>query len=304
MAGSDPGQQQKLDDFGSDTAVAESPEEREVDTESIQDGDAVTESMQEGANVPVPPRCLSFEIRGPFAHFRRIEGNTVKQTYRLIPRTTLAGMVAAVLGLPRDSYYELFGPETSAVAIEPTRRLRTMSLPQLTLTTTNNNDTIGLETHGSASTVKITIPRPEAARQQHNYEVLADPGYRVDLWIQDEPHYDMLRECLQHGRSHYTPSLGLSEHLAEVEFIGEFEPEVVEGDTLSVVSAVPDAIDDVVVEAGVNWSVERSPAFMEAQARGRVTTGFRSYAFRTDGGPLTIRHPDAAIVDDRVVMFG
>jgi len=48
-----------------------------------------------------PKRCLSFTIRGPWGHFRRIEGNIVKQTYRIIPRTTVAGLLAAVVGIER-----------------------------------------------------------------------------------------------------------------------------------------------------------------------------------------------------------
>jgi CRISPR-associated protein Cas5h len=266
-------------------------------------GQPAEEVTEGGGSTAVPPRCLSFEIRGPFAHFRRVEGNVVKQTYRLMPRTTLAGMIAAMLGLPRDSYYQLFGPETSSVAIQPLGGLRTMNLPELTLTTTNNNDTMGLESHGSRSTVKITIPRPEAARQQHNYEVLVDPEYRVDIWLADEEHYAMLRKYLRDGYSHYTPSLGLSEHLAEVEFIGEYQPTGVSSDVVNVDSAVPSAIDNIVAEPGIQWSVERSPAFMEARDRGRVTTGFQSYAFRPDGGKLTVRDVEPAHLDGRTVLF-
>jgi CRISPR-associated Cas5-like protein len=46
-----------------------------------------------------PNRCLSFTVRGPWGHFRRIEGNIVKQTYRIIPRTTVAGLWPPLLAL-------------------------------------------------------------------------------------------------------------------------------------------------------------------------------------------------------------
>ncbi len=42
--------------------------------------------------------CLSFTVEGPWAHFRRIDATTEKLTYRVIPRTTVAGLIAAVLG--------------------------------------------------------------------------------------------------------------------------------------------------------------------------------------------------------------
>ena len=47
--------------------------------------------------------CLSFTVEGPWAHFRRIDATTEKLTYRVMPRTTVAGLLAAVLGEPRDS---------------------------------------------------------------------------------------------------------------------------------------------------------------------------------------------------------
>ena len=50
-----------------------------------------------------PDRCLSFTVSGPWGHFRRVEGNIVKQTYQVIPRTTVAGLVAAMLGIDRKS---------------------------------------------------------------------------------------------------------------------------------------------------------------------------------------------------------
>jgi CRISPR-associated protein Cas5h len=65
----------------------------------------------------VGERAVSFTVRGEWAHFRRVEANRTKMTYRLPPRTTVAGMVAAISGYDRDSYYDLFGSEESAIAI-------------------------------------------------------------------------------------------------------------------------------------------------------------------------------------------
>ena len=55
----------------------------------------------DGGSGESPDRCLSLTVRGPWGHFRRIEGNVVKQTYRIIPRTTVAGLLAAVLGIEK-----------------------------------------------------------------------------------------------------------------------------------------------------------------------------------------------------------
>lgn len=245
-------------------------------------------------------RCLSFEIRGPWAHFRRVEGNIVKQTYRLIPRTTVAGFVAAILGLDRDSYYEAFAPEASRMAIEPVAELRTMNLPQNTLSTAKEH----LNTVPRSGHARISLPDTTELRQQHNYEVLVEPAYRIDLVLADETLYRDLRARLEDGTSHYVPSLGLSEHLADVAYMGEFEVEPVgEQDEVRVDSAVVGVVDSVVLEAGVPCKLERSPGYMEATNSGRTTTGFVSYAFSPEAKSLRVRDVETHSVGGRTVMF-
>lgn len=247
-----------------------------------------------------PRHCLSFTVRGPWGHFRRVEGNIVKQTYRIIPRTTVAGLLAAVLGIGRDEYYELFAPDASAVAIEPVGELRTLNMPMNTLSTANE-DLTSLNPRGSVS---VKLPNPSKLRQQHNYEVLVEPAYRIDVALSNEKTYARLRTALAAGKSHYVPSLGLSEHLAEIDYHGEFAIEPGPSDeVVSVDSAVPNAVDAVVPSVETRCQVEESPAFMETSDGGRTTTSFTAYAYNPDGGPLSVRGVDAASVDGRTVVF-
>lgn len=247
-----------------------------------------------------PERCLSFTVRGPWGHFRRIEGNIVKQTYRVIPRTTIAGLVAAMLGLDRDSYYERFGPDNSHVAIEPAAQLRTMKIPMNTLSTAAS-DLSSLNPRGKLS---IKLPDPSKPRQQHNYEVLVDPAYRIDIALDHDETYRRLRDRLESGESYYTPSLGLSEYLATIEYHGEFDVEM--SDTTSPVeidSTVPDAVDSVRPQPGQRYQIERTPAYMTSDDDGRTTTGFVSYAYNPDAGPLTVDDVEPCRVDGRTVVF-
>jgi CRISPR-associated protein Cas5h len=245
-------------------------------------------------------RCLSLTVRGPWGHFRRIEGNVVKQTYRIIPRTTVAGLLAAVLGIERDGYYELFGPDRSAIAIEPTREIRTINMPMNTLSTADGN----LRSLNGRGKISVKLPDPTTLRQQHNYEVLVDPAYRIDVALADDERYRELRETLEAGKSHYVPSLGLSEHLAEIDYHGEFSIEQgPESETVTVDSAVPDAVENVVLDAGTRCQVEESPAFMTTDPGGRTTTAFTAYTYNPDAGPLSVRNVDPAQVDGRTVVF-
>lgn len=48
---------------------------------------------------------LAFDLVGKMAHFRKYYANNTALSFSLPPRTTLMGVLAAVLGLPRDTYY-------------------------------------------------------------------------------------------------------------------------------------------------------------------------------------------------------
>lgn len=246
-----------------------------------------------------PERCLSFTVSGPWGHFRRIEGNIVKQTYRVIPRTTVAGLIGAIVGIQRDGYYRQFRRDRSAIAIEPLGNLRTINLPVNALSTAEGD----LQSLNPYGTISIKLPDPSHNRQQHNYELLVDPAYRIDVSL-DGKVYERLKTKLEAGRSHYVPSLGLSEHLANIEFHGEFSVESQSGQAQSAVqSIVPGHTENVVPASGTRWHLEKSPAFMRADEKGRTTTGFATYAYTRDGKPLMVEHINPGIVDDRTVVF-
>lgn len=249
-----------------------------------------------------PERCLSLTVSGPWGHFRRIEGNVVKQTYRVIPRTTVAGLLAAVLGIGRDQYYDLFGPRQSWIAIEPVEQLRTVNMPMNTLSTADG-DLTSLNSRGKIS---MKLPNPTKLRQQHNYEVLVNPAYRIDVALADQERYEQLRKLLAAGKSYYVPSLGLSEHLADIDYHGEFDvdPVAVPADEpLEVDSTVPGGFEDVLMKPERRCQVEESPAFMQRDDGGRSTTAFTTYAFNPDGGSLVVTDAEASTVDDRSVVF-
>lgn len=292
--------QESLDGWFDEGEESASRGERDALDRSSEPSDGTAEASTASSSHEFPERCLSFTVRGPWGHFRRVEGNVVKQTYRVIPRTTVAGLLAAVLGIGRDDYYELFAEGASAVAIEPVSELRTLNMPMNALSTAKS-DLTSLNGRGKVS---VRLPNPAKLRQQHNYEVLVDPAYRVDVALADDERYRELRETLDAGKSHYVPSLGLSEHLAEIDYYGEYAVE--DGSSEGVVdvdSAVPNAVDSVVPDPGTRCQVEESPAFMETDAGGRTTTAFTAYTYNPDAGPLAVRDVETSLVDGRTVVF-
>lgn len=256
----------------------------------------------------VPSKCLSFVLRSDWGHFRRIDRTVTKQTYRLPPRTTVAGLLAAIAGVQRDGYYDVFAPDTSAIAITPVAPLRTVTQPTLGLGT-HPGETMEDAGGSGQKTIKVKYPDSTDNRQIHSYEVLVDPAYRIDVAVEDERFYSALKHRLETGTSFYPPSMGLSEFLAWTEPVGntdhfEYQPAAVDcNDPVQIDSAVPDGIDEIIPQAGVTYDIERVPGYMEAHDGGRRTTGFIDYAFATD--PLQVR-PDTVSplnIDGHVVAF-
>lgn len=257
---------------------------------------------------PRSRRCLSLTVEGPWGHFRRVDGNAMKTTYRIMPRTTVAGLLAAVVGYDRDAYYDVFARGASGVAIQPLSSLRTINLPEISLTTASK----GMKSVNARGKVTIRYPDPTTDRQRSNYEVLVGPRYRIDVWTDDDAFYERLRDRLERGESYYTPSLGLSEFLAEVTYHGEFEAEpVTYDDSTTVVSTVPDP-DTVRPSAGTTIRTERSPGYMErtsapGEFSGRRTTGFVTQTFvaPAEGETPSLEVTGGTVhrVDGREVVF-
>jgi len=241
--------------------------------------------------------CLSFTVSGPWGHFRRLDTTTEKLTYRVIPRTTAAGLVAAVLGEPRDSYYDTFAPDASAMAITPLSSLETMPIPQLTLPTEEGD----IQTADGVSGKTVVDPGTIATeRKRRTFEYVVDPAYRIDLVLDETAVFERVAEKLTSGQATYTPYLGKSECLATIKDVQRTEVEPADDATM-VDSTVPE--EYVVPSPGSQLRMERTPAYMTADGNGRRTTGFVSYAFA--GGEETLRVADAPTrsVGDRTVCF-
>ncbi|MDD2229381.1 MAG: CRISPR-associated protein Cas5 [Candidatus Cloacimonetes bacterium] len=60
---------------------------------------------------------LEVELSGKLAHFRKFYTNASSLTYNIPPRTGICGLVASILKLPRDSYYNTLNSANLGVAI-------------------------------------------------------------------------------------------------------------------------------------------------------------------------------------------
>lgn len=203
---------------------------------------------------------LKLNISGRYGHYGRPEGSVVNQTYRIPPKTALKGMFAAILGLERDSYYG--DMSNFKVSVVPDN-IRTETMGILTLSTDSHIKTVnGLST--------VTPDKTKKNRQLTPYEFLVNPSYTIYVTV-DDPYYSHLQEFLSEGKSVYTPTLGLSECLASIDYKGEIKLD--ETDVPEVDSAVPENAGDK-IQADGSLSYERMASGFELDGNGRYPSGF------------------------------
>ena len=148
-------------------------------------------------------KVLVFRLWGDYGHFKKFYTTTSPLTFEFPPPVTVFGIISAIIGLDKDSYLEEFQDASKysvAICIEkPVKKVRW---------TQNLIDT-------KRHFWKIHN------RTQIRTEFLKDPGFKIYFSHHDPKIYDALKGKLMAHKSHYSISLGLSELLADFEFLGE-----------------------------------------------------------------------------------
>ncbi|SEW10162.1 type I-B CRISPR-associated protein Cas5b [Natrinema salifodinae] len=251
----------------------------------------------------IPDTCIGFDVAADFAHFRKVGNNSAKPSYRVPPRTTVAGLLAGIMGMPRNSYYDLFSPESSALAVVPKNLPHTYTMG-ITTVNTKADDAIQYLPHEKSWHHGAEMLTPESYveydRQRDTYEMLVDPVYRVYVALDDNDIHDELLERLEKSRYHYSPSLGLSECIADIRAV----------ETHSVEPAATDTVDSatyddsaVVPRPGVTVKRERAPLYMEATDSGRRTTEFGNITYAIGDGSLPVDDSRTHVVGEHTVVF-
>lgn len=274
-------------------------------TDYASDDDAASAVDSDDPSDPrfVPDTCIGFDVAADFAHFRKVGNNSAKPSYRVPPRTTVAGLLAGIMGMPRDSYYDLFSPASSTIAVVPKEMPHTYTMG-ITTVNTKADDAIQYLPHERNWHHGAEMLTPESYvkydRQRDTYEMLVDPVYRVYVALADEDIHDELRERLETSRYHYSPSLGLSECIADIREVG----------TYAIESASTDAVDSaayddsaVVPSPGVTIKRERAPLYMEATDGGRRTTEFGNITYATSDDRLPVDKSRVHSVGEHDVVF-
>ena len=152
-----------------------------------------------------PDKLILFDLAGPMAHFRRFYSNSSSLSYSFPPRTTICGLIAGILGMPRDSYYECFSTKRCGIGVSlrtPVRKIvqtvnyvRTKGLPEV-------------DANSGHTQVPLELVQPVVGNKKLTY--------RIYFWHEDDRLMEKLWRQLRERRFIYPPYLGITECPAEI----------------------------------------------------------------------------------------
>ncbi|MGB9666821.1 MAG: type I-B CRISPR-associated protein Cas5b [Candidatus Cryosericum sp.] len=233
--------------------------------------------------------ALVVDVWSDYAHFRKPYTTSSPLTFAFPPRTALAGLVAAFIGLGKDEYLEHFTRDKASLAVALGGSAAGVVKTRIPENFIDTKDS------GSFKMVKIKN------HTQINVEVVYAPRYRIFIQHQESEVYTALKNNFAQHHSVYTPYLGISEFIAGYSFVGEFPCSPVQrlSGPIPIASVVP--IDHVkpgsiVFEAGTSgneYLKERMPGEM---LPGRVTTSYDDILYERHGNPILAEPLDASTI--------
>ncbi|WP_017980957.1 type I-B CRISPR-associated protein Cas5b [Methanocaldococcus villosus] len=218
---------------------------------------------------------LIFDIWGDYGHFKRIYTTTSPLTYDIIPKTSIYGLIGAILGFSRDEYLKYINKETTKIALKIINPIKKTYFG-LNLINTKDKYFIPIKKKG------------HEPRTQIRFELLKNPKYRIYININDDKLYNKLKELLEEHKTIYTPYLGISELIANFKFIGEFEVIKQKSDDFIEIHSVirRDYIEKIDFNFEREYMFDKIPNDINEE---RITTEYVDIFYEKNGYPINCK---------------
>ncbi|MDI6730322.1 MAG: type I-B CRISPR-associated protein Cas5b [Candidatus Altarchaeum sp.] len=220
-------------------------------------------------------KVLVFDVWGDYAHFRRGYTTTSPLTFSIPPRTALCGLIGAILGLEKkdEEYLRYFTLDQAKIGLKLLNNIKKVLIAE-NLIHTKDAKGIGMNLIET--------------RTQIRFEFLKDPKYRIYFWHSNNEIYNQLKKNLIEHKSVYTPCFGLSENIANFNFVGEIDVEIKEpNEKILIYSVLP--TEKATDKEGINFDFSgeyfslRLPTEMNQE---RIITKYSNILFERNGKPI------------------
>lgn len=221
---------------------------------------------------------LILKLKGKFAHFRKFYTNSSSLSYTVPPRTTIIGLIAAILGYERDSYYEIFSKDNLKVSIKKDNPIRKIMQ--------------------SVNYIKATSPKSIFEPKEHTQiplEILTgDDGVKYTIYISgsDKSLMDELEYRVKNNKYVYSPYFGAAPFNCIFEFCERIDAEPKKSEELVKISTlinskyIVEGSIDIFENDNLKLLKERMPVeFLKDRDIGSMA----SYIYDENGHPLKVK---------------
>ena len=233
---------------------------------------------------------LSFRWKAKYGHFLRAEANVNALSYPIPPRTAVLGLLAAILGLEKDALAaELQDARVAVTGAVPKRfwhRVKLRKDPPAALPWQ-----IGRNQKGTDAPEKATLILQEW---------LLNPDFLIHVALPEQPkRFAEIAGRVQEHRWHFTPCMGLSELLSDVEFVACQRGQPLAAGQFEIECACLTSQVRLLAGNDIGVHLLRMPHSVSAD---RVFT-HAAYYLEHQGRPFPVETDAAWRVGERVLLF-
>jgi len=220
-------------------------------------------------------KVLVFDIWADYGHFRKYFTTSSPLTYSIIPPTAMYGILGAILGLSKEDnqYLQKLNVNTVKYALQIVKPIKKVRF--------------GMNYINTKGKVWIPKQRREGARTQIRTEFLKDPYYRCYIHLTDDELFDHLIHYVKEHKSVYSISLGLSECLANMQYVKvDNYKQCSLPEHTNILTAIPSSrveSSSLSIEEGKTYMKERVATTMDNQ---RIVSNYEEVIFEINGQPI------------------
>lgn len=151
---------------------------------------------------------LTFGLKGRFAHFRKYYSNNTALSFSIPPRTTLMGILAAIAGYEKDSYYEKLNSDNIRIGVGVCKPIKKTFHRLNNLKVEGADDFRGKKGH--TQTPYEIISGLEINRDFVHYKVFiscTNNGFDT---------FQELKKCILQEKSHFNITLGTASFASQI----------------------------------------------------------------------------------------
>ena len=233
-------------------------------------------------------KLVVFDVWGDYGYFRKPYTSTSTLTYPFPPRTTIAGLISAILGLPKDSYHETFNEENSKIGLRLLNPVDKMNYNFKYIDTSQ-----GFILSDCRKNLHVQV----------SGELVRNPKYRIYVSLKDEELLTRLFELIKEHKSVYTPYLGESSCIADFKLAYN---EIITPEKEYTMDTLIDSIMckdncELIIEAGKNFNTISCRSFTN---KDNEPLGFQDYVYETRSNQIRIRNGDYyKVKGENIVLY-